>query len=329
MYITTEVRINNAHCIQQAVISFIVISLGDDIMKIGSNSRPNVRKHAKKAADKYLPNGASSFKTAERWFQNYLMFGETLFETSKCKKSMLEGKDRRIWLQSDTDALKVIVDSNPGYYLDEIIYRLKQATDTRWSPSSVWKKIRQELRYSLQRVAERALEQDQLERLEYQETLKLAVYDQPELLLYIDESQKGKNESRRRRWWSPRGRTPTRVTMFNWEPSKQYTLIAACDINGFIPQACDLILRGNSLQEEIDNPLIGTVGTERVELWVEQFLVPVLGNYSKGEPRSVVVLDNATVHHSPKIRQLILSAGAVIIYLAPYGPDLNPVELPM
>jgi hypothetical protein len=40
-----------------------------------------------------------------------------------------------------------------------------------------------------------------------------------------------------------------------------------------------------------------------------------------------VILDNATVHHSQKIQDLITSAGAIILYLSPYSPDKNPIEL--
>ncbi len=50
--------------------------------------------------------------------------------------------------------------------------------------------------------------------------------------------------------------------------------------------------------------------------------MPVLGKYKLGEP----VLDNASIHHSDEIVQLIEAAGAKVIYTAPYSPDLNPIE---
>ena len=55
--------------------------------------------------------------------------------------------------------------------------------------------------------------------------------------------------------------------------------------------------------------------------------MPVLGNYSRGEKRSIVVLDNASIHHSKRVVELIEGAGAYIIYSAPYSPDLNPIEM--
>ena len=54
--------------------------------------------------------------------------------------------------------------------------------------------------------------------------------------------------------------------------------------------------------------------------------MPILGNYSLSEPRSLVVLDNAKIHHSDRIVPLVESMGARLVYLPPYSPDLNPIE---
>ena len=42
-------------------------------------------------------------------------------------------------------------------------------------------------------------------------------------------------------------------------------------------------------------------------------------------PRSVLVLDNCSFHHSEDVKALIQAAGIVIHYLPPYAPNLNPV----
>ena len=52
--------------------------------------------------------------------------------------------------------------------------------------------------------------------------------------------------------------------------------------------------------------------------YVEQFLV--LGD--------VVVFDNLAAHKVDGVRQALAAAGASILYLPPYGPDLNPIEQP-
>ena len=40
----------------------------------------------------------------------------------------------------------------------------------------------------------------------------------------------------------------------------------------------------------------------------------------------MLILDNATIHYSDRIKQLCTTAGVRLIYLPPYSPDLNPIE---
>ncbi|KAF7564288.1 uncharacterized protein PtrM4_153110 [Pyrenophora tritici-repentis] len=43
-------------------------------------------------------------------------------------------------------------------------------------------------------------------------------------------------------------------------------------------------------------------------------------------PASVIVLDNASIHRSERVRVLCQSAGVLLEYLPPYSPDFNPIE---
>ena len=42
--------------------------------------------------------------------------------------------------------------------------------------------------------------------------------------------------------------------------------------------------------------------------------------------KSVVVLDNASIHHVSPVIQTIESVGAIVRFLPPYSPDMNPIE---
>ena len=65
----------------------------------------------------------------------------------------------------------------------------------------------------------------------------------------------------------------------------------------------------------------GTCNTLLFERWIEQCLAPVL------QPGQVVIMDNASFHKSQKSKELIESVGASILFLPPYSPDLNPIEI--
>ncbi len=43
-------------------------------------------------------------------------------------------------------------------------------------------------------------------------------------------------------------------------------------------------------------------------------------------PGDVVVMDNLGSHKSPAVRRVIRKAGAHLLFLPPYSPDLNPIE---
>ena len=65
----------------------------------------------------------------------------------------------------------------------------------------------------------------------------------------------------------------------------------------------------------------GATDTETFLVFVREGLVP---NLKAGQ---VVVLDNLPAHKSPKIDELIESAGARVVRLPPYSPDYNPIEM--
>ena len=63
------------------------------------------------------------------------------------------------------------------------------------------------------------------------------------------------------------------------------------------------------------------VNADVFEAFVGQVLVPQL------RPGDVVVLDNLSSHKRASTRELIEAAGATLLFLPPYSPDLNPIEM--
>ena len=55
-------------------------------------------------------------------------------------------------------------------------------------------------------------------------------------------------------------------------------------------------------------------------VYVKQGLVPTL---KRGD---IVIMDNLPVHKVAGVEQAIEAAGATLLYLPPYSPDLNPIE---
>ena len=65
----------------------------------------------------------------------------------------------------------------------------------------------------------------------------------------------------------------------------------------------------------------GAIDGETMVFFVEELLAPTL---KRGE---LVFLDNCPIHKQDEIEELIDARGAAVVFLPPYSPDLNPIEL--
>ena len=74
--------------------------------------------------------------------------------------------------------------------------------------------------------------------------------------------------------------------------------------------------------DRIEAPCLfdGPINGELFLAYVERILVPTLA------PDYVVILDNLGSHKSKAVRKAIRAAGAKLIFLPKYSPDLNPIE---
>ena len=71
----------------------------------------------------------------------------------------------------------------------------------------------------------------------------------------------------------------------------------------------------------------GTMNGDNFVGFLENCLLPILQPFNWLNPRSIVILDNASIHHIERVKDLVeTQAGSKLLYLPPYSPDLNPAE---
>ena len=75
--------------------------------------------------------------------------------------------------------------------------------------------------------------------------------------------------------------------------------------------------------DRLDAPWVidGAMNGEMFDLYVETQLVPTLRS------GDVVILDNLSSHKSPSAAKAMRDIGAWFLFLPPYSPDLNPIEM--
>jgi transposase len=123
----------------------------------------------------------------------------------------------------------------------------------------------------------------------------------PRRLVFIDETWTKTNMGPLR-GWAPRGqRLRGQVPFGHWHTM---TFLAAL--------RCDRI----DAPWVVDGPINGAA----FRLYVETELVPTL------KPGDIVVMDNLGSHKGKAVRAAIRAAGARLLFLPPYSPDLNPIE---
>jgi transposase len=124
----------------------------------------------------------------------------------------------------------------------------------------------------------------------------------PDRLIFIDET--GANTKMARlRGRAPRGeRCRAAIPHGHW---KTTTFTAGLRAGGMIAPML------------LDGPMHGAAFLA----YVEQVLVPDL------KPGDVVVMDNLPAHKVAGVRNAIEAAGARLLYLPPYSPDFNPIEM--
>jgi len=122
-----------------------------------------------------------------------------------------------------------------------------------------------------------------------------------ERLVFIDETWTKTNMAPLRGWAPCGSRLIAKVPHGHWQTT---TFLAA--------------LR----HDRIDAPwlLEGPIDGESFMIYVEKVLLPTL------RPGDIVIMDNLGSHKGKAIRRLIRSAGAKLLFLPKYSPDLNPIE---
>ncbi len=75
--------------------------------------------------------------------------------------------------------------------------------------------------------------------------------------------------------------------------------------------------------DRLDAPWImpGAINRTLFETYVETQLAPTL------RAGDVVILDNLSSHKGPKAAHMLREVGAWFLFLPPYSPDLNPIEM--
>ena len=130
-----------------------------------------------------------------------------------------------------------------------------------------------------------------------------------ERLVFIDESIFNEKTGWRTKGRAPIGK-PARVKG-NIDRGKSWSFLPAYTLDGYLP--CHGIKKGYYNREEFLE-------------WIELRLLPAIAEKYPNESM-IVILDNVSIHVTRALNKLIQDAGHLVVFLPPYSPDYNPIEL--
>ena len=240
-----------------------------------------------------------SLSVSQQLFSRWLH----LFEESRCvikDPDEYKARGRPSTLTNDEcEFIVELVRSEPGLFLAEIREQLYDSSGTLLSIEAVHRNLVNRLSITLKKPKTR-----NIRKYSYIEQMEFFPAD---FLVFTDESSFCDNDLLRSYARSVRG-TPAAWFVVNQNPLR-LSLLAAISIDG---------LAALTTTPE-------TFTGHKFEHFLEHDLLPRMNRYP--DVNSVLVCDNAAVHRGERVPDLCEAAGVRLLYLPPYCPELNPIEL--
>ena len=209
---------------------------------------------------------------------------------------------------SDSDNDKyLLVDlilSNPGIYPRELQAELQKVGSNFVDVSTICRIVKK-LELSRQKITHVALQQSELLHLEF--IAEMAAFD-PAMILWLDETGCDRRNALRHYGYGIRGLPPQDHQL--QLRGVRYSAIGILSMDG----VQDVYITENIVNGDVFLDFLYTQ------------LLPILKPFNGSNQNLIVVMDNASIHHINAAANAICGVGALVRFLPPYSPDLNPIE---
>jgi len=243
---------------------------------------------------------AETFFISER---SVLRYAERFRVTGQVEKSVRHNGCYSKLSESDKYLLVDLVLSSPGIYLRELQVELQKA-GSLIDISTICRTIKK-MGLSRQKITHVALQQSEFLRVEF--IAEMAAFD-PAMILWIDETGCDRRNALRHYGYGIRGLPPCDHQL--QLRGTRYSAVGILSVDGIQ----DVYITEDTVNGDVFLDFLYTQ------------LLPILCPFNGSNPNSIVVMDNASIHHTDAVVNAICGVGALIRFLPPYSPDLNPIE---
>ena len=197
-----------------------------------------------------------------------------------------------------------LVLANPSMYLGEVCQHIRDEMEIEVAPPTICRLLRS---YGLtrKRIKKVALQRSDVVRGAF---MAQCLLFPAEAFVWVDESGSDARDHIRKYGYALRGMPTVSKALFS--RGKRVNAIAGISTTGLV---------GLELTTS-------TVNADSFFDFARGCLIPNMMPFNGTNPRSIVVMDNLSVHHVSEVLALFRTAGILVLFLPPYSPDLNPIE---
>ena len=198
-----------------------------------------------------------------------------------------------------------LIVASPDLQLSELVSKVQEITGITVHVSTICRLLA-EHGFTRKKVQHVALQR----RMDLRAAYMASVYMiSEEMFVWVDESGSDSKDQLRKYGYALRGeRAICRRLLVR---GKRISAVAALSSEGLV--ALEL--------------MDGSVDGDAFFDFVRGSLIPEMNPFDGVSPMSVAVMDNCSIHHTEDVAELFRNAGILLLYLPPYSPDLNPIEL--
>jgi len=239
-------------------------------------------------------------RSIQRWYKKFLKTGNVRDNKPVKRKSR--------WPPEVLEDVQKYVKEHPTFYILELRDYLNSKFPglSNTSDSTICRALNFDLQLTRKKLTKAAREAAPEEIQTFFDKLR-PLYRYPEQLVFIDETSKDGRDAFRRYARSKRGTKA--VVRLPFSRGKRVSVLAALDYTGFMAwKSTD-----------------GTFSRKKFHSAFSEKVVPFLNPWPL--PRSIVIMDNAKIHMFEELEDAVHQCGARLIYLPPYSPELNPIEV--
>ncbi|KAI7960205.1 hypothetical protein MJO29_005273 [Puccinia striiformis f. sp. tritici] len=205
--------------------------------------------------------------------------------------------------QEESAFVLAALEAEPTLYVDEIQSHIVAMTGTRHPFATILDELKDRLNYTKKTARTVHPAQSPYHRALFR--ARMGPFP-PNHLVFLDECAVSLGTHSRDKAWAPRGRRTKRIDRALAAP--RISVLPAVSLDGMLA-----VMAHEGSMRRLD-----------IEYFLEEVLMPQMNPFPG--PNSVLVLDNAAIHHNGRVAEICEAANVLLVYLPPYSPDFNPIE---